>query len=202
MWVKVCGCRTDDGIEAAVSAGADAIGLIFAESRRSVAPQAARALARRVPSNVAVVGVVHSPTPDFLRELVEQVPLDLVQLSGTMPHGVAQLVPYLRTVYIGAEDRLPRGRLPQGFALHIDRRHGQRLGGTGERVNAGAARRIVAAGRRVVLAGGLSAENVQQAIREVAPFGVDVASGVEVAGEQDPDAIFRFVRAAKGVHVQ
>jgi phosphoribosylanthranilate isomerase len=202
MWVKVCGCRTEAGIDAAVSAGADAVGLIFAESRRRVAPKAARALAERVPSSVAVVGVVHAPTPETLRELLAEVPLDLVQLSGRMPQSIARLVPYLRTVYLGADDRLPSGRLPQAYALHLDRRHGQRLGGTGERVNLSAARRIVSTGRRVVLAGGLNAENVQQAIREVSPFGVDVASGVEVGGEQDPDAIFRFVRAAKGADLQ
>ncbi len=198
MWVKVCGCRTADGVDAAVQAGADAIGLIFAESRRSVTPDQARRLAERVPSSVAIVGVLRSPSALLVRDLVQTVPLDLVQLSGIMPRGARRLVPFLRTVYLGPEERLPAGRMPHAYALHIDRRSA-RHGGTGERVNVRAARRIVEMGRRVVLAGGLTPQNVAQAIREVMPYGVDVASGVEKNGQQNPEAIFRFVQAARGV---
>lgn len=202
MWVKVCGCRTAEGVDAAVAAGADAIGLIFAESRRRVTPEAARILRRRVPSSVAVVGVVRSPTPARLRELLGTVSLDMLQLSGRMPMGLAEELRVLRTIYLGQGDRLPPGSLPRAYALHLDRRMGQRFGGTGERVSTGAARRLSQMGHRIVLAGGLTPENVSLAITEAQPFGVDVASGVESAGEQDPERILRFVLAAKGVGAQ
>ncbi|MDA8344005.1 MAG: phosphoribosylanthranilate isomerase [Thermaerobacter sp.] len=202
MWVKVCGCRTPAGVDAAVGAGADAVGLILVESRRRVTLETAKALAKRIPSSVAIVGVVRSPSPGQLREILEAVPFDMLQLSGTMPRGSARAIPFLRTVYLGAEDRLPSGRLPRAYALHLDRRSGQSHGGTGERVNTRAALRIAQTGRRVVLAGGLTPDNVLQAIEEAAPYGVDVASGVEVGGQQDAQAIFRFVRAAKGVNAQ
>ena len=202
MWVKVCGCRTPEGIDAAVAAGADAVGLIFAESRRRVSVATARRLAERVPSSVAIVGVVRSPSTALLRELLDAVPFDMLQLSGKLPRGAAKGVPLLRTVYLGPDDRLPSGRLPRAYALHLDRRSTHQYGGTGQRVSTRAARRIAEMGRRVVLAGGLTPENVAAAIEEAAPFGVDVASGVEVLGEHDPDLILRFVRTAKGVNAQ
>ncbi len=195
MWVKICGCRTPEGIESAVAAGADAVGFIFAESRRRVTPDEARRLRALVPSSVAVVGVVRSPRLSDIRELQERLGLDMLQVSGRMPAGGIAL-PILRTVYLGSEDRLPRGRLPRGDLLHLDRGHAGGYGGSGLFVNQDAARRL-AAQRATVLAGGLSPDNVAAAVDAVRPFGVDVASGVERDGRQDPERILHFVRRAK-----
>ncbi len=196
MWVKVCGCRTAEGVEAAVAAGADAVGVIFAESRRRVTPELAATFRAMVPSSVALVGVVHRPTIGDIRALRAVVGIDMLQVSGRLPAGRLGL-PLMRTVYLGAEDRLPPGRLPRGELLHLDRRHGGFLGGSGLGVSRLAARRL-AERRAAVLAGGLSPENVAEAISLVRPYGVDVASGVEVGGNQDPGRIFAFVRKAKG----
>ena len=195
MWVKVCGCRTPEGVEAAVAAGADAVGFIFAESRRRVTVEEAGRLAALVPSPVAVVGVVRSPSLGDVRELRERMRIDMLQVSGRLPAGRIGLE-ILRTVYLGPEDRLPSGRLPRGDLLHLDRRHAGVYGGSGLGVNQAAARRL-AARQRTVLAGGLNGDNVEAAIAAVQPFGVDVASGVERDGLQDPERIYRFVRRAK-----
>lgn len=197
MWVKICGCRTPAGVEAAVAAGADAVGFIFAESRRAVTPDAARRLRALVPPGVAVVGVVHQPSLREIRELRQHVRLDMLQVSGRLPAGRLEL-PILRTVYLGLDDRLPAGKLPRGDLLHLDRRQRGVLGGSGLEVSREAARRL-AARRPSVLAGGLNPGNVQAAIREVGPYGVDVASGVERDGVQDVQRIFEFVRLAKEV---
>lgn len=196
MWVKICGCRTPAGVEAAIAAGADAIGFIFAESGRRVGVAEAARLARGVPSGVAVVGVLRSPTLGDIRRLQESLRLDMVQVSGRMPPGDPGL-PVLRTIYLGAGDRLPPGPLPRADLLHLDRRQGDRFGGSGLPVGRQAARRI-ASQRKTVLAGGLTPETVAQAILAVEPFGVDVASGVETAGQQDPLRIRAFVRQARG----
>ena len=195
MWVKICGCRTPEGVEAAVAAGADAVGFILAESRRRVTADLAGRLALRVPSGVAVVAVVRSPSLREIREIEESMRLDMLQVSGHLPAGrIAP--PILRTVYLGEADRLPPGRLPRGDLLHLDRRRAGAYGGGGLPVSRAAARRI-AAGHPVVLAGGLDPDNVQASIMAVRPFGVDVASGVERDGRQDPQRIASFVRRAK-----
>ncbi len=196
MWVKVCGCRTPEGVEAAVAAGADAVGFIFAESRRRVTVEEASRLAALVPSSVAVVGVVRSPRLADVRELQAGMRIDMLQVSGRLPAGRIGLG-ILRTVYLGPEDRLPSGRLPRGDLLHVDRRHAGGYGGSGLGVHQGAARRIAAL-RRTVLAGGLNPDNVAGVIAVVRPYGVDVASGVERDGSQDPERILQFVRQAKG----
>lgn len=199
MWVKICGCRTEAGVDAAVRAGADAVGFILVpESRRAVSLERLRDLAGRVPDEVARVGVLASPTRDQTMAVIDA-GLDMLQVIGRIPRGIDRLgLPILRTVHL--PDRgMPSGRLPRGDWLHLDRRQGARLGGTGQTVNFTAARRIAAQHRRVVLAGGLTAASVREAIAEVGPYGVDVASGVERDGEQSPTEITRFVRAAKGV---
>ncbi len=195
MWVKICGCRTPEGVEAAVAAGADAVGFIFAESRRRVTPELAHELALRVPRGVAVVAVVRSPSLAQLRQIEECMRIDMLQVSGRLPPG--RIAPQiLRTVYLGEADRLPPGRLPRGDFLHLDRRHAGAYGGSGLLVGRAAARRI-AARQPVVLAGGLNPDNVEEAIMAVRPFGVDVASGVERDGRQDPERIASFVHRAK-----
>lgn len=197
MWVKICGCRSADGVDAAVRAGADAVGFVLVpQSRRAVSLELVESLGQRVPSSVLKVGVLASPSRDFALDAIDA-GLDMLQVIGRVPRGLERIgVPILRTVHL--PDRgMPSGRLPHGDLLHLDRRQGTSLGGTGQTVNLTAARRIAARYRRVVIAGGLTPENVKGVIAEVRPYGVDVASGVERDGEQDPAEIVRFVRAAK-----
>lgn len=197
MWVKICGCRSAAGVDAAVRAGADAVGFILVPgSRRAVALGQILELAERVPAGIARVGVVASPTRAFALRAIDS-GLDTLQVIGRLPRGIERLgIRLLRTVHL--PDRgMPHGRLPRGDWLHLDRRRGGELGGTGLQVNFTAARRIAAGDRPVVLAGGLTPANVAAAIAEVRPFGVDVASGIERGGEQSPEDIARFVHAAK-----
>jgi len=195
MWVKICGCRTPEGVRAAIEAGADAVGFVLAESRRRVGIELARELRRLVPDGVAAVGVVHAPSLARIALLRRELALDWLQVSGRLPAGDLGL-PILRTVYLGGGQRLPPGRLPRGDLLHLDRRRPGALGGTGQRVDEAAARRLCER-REAVLAGGLDPLSVGGAIRAVRPFGVDVASGVETGGMQDPALIRRFVEAAR-----
>lgn len=196
MWVKICGCRTAAGVEAAVEAGADAVGFVLVpSSRRAVDLRGLRDLSRCVPAGVQRVGVLVSPSKHAALAAVDA-GADMLQVIGRLPRGIERLgFRIMRTVHL-PDAGLPRGPLPRGDWLHLDRRLGSQMGGTGLVANLAAARSI-ARRHEVVLAGGLTPENVSAVIQDVRPFGVDVASGVESGGEQDPQRIARFVRAAK-----
>ena len=209
--VKICGLRRPEHAVAAVEAGADLLGFVFAESKRRVTPAEAAvcvAAARRaVDRPVLAVGVFVDGPDDEIARAVDVVGLDLVQLHGrTTVSGSAggawSIIRALR-VEPGATtaDVVERTRREgeQGMppvAWFIDGYHPAAHGGTGTRADWSVAAAI-AVEAPLVLAGGLTPENVPEAIRRVRPLGVDVSSGVERAGEKDPALIRAFVRAAR-----
>ena len=193
LWIKVCGLRTVEAVEAAVEAGADAVGLVFHEaSPRNLALDAARALATAVPSSVATVAVFRHPTQALLEAVLEAVRPDWVQTDA---EDLAQLrVPDTQRV-------LPVYRTGAGLArpdIHARRFLVESASsGAGKRADWPAAATLAQAGE-LVLAGGLDASNVGEAIATVRPFGVDVSSGVERArGVKDPALIRAFVSTAR-----
>jgi phosphoribosylanthranilate isomerase len=199
LWVKICGVRRPEDAVASVRAGASAIGLNFAaESPRRVRPAEARAIVQAVRGRLEVVGVfVNAPHEEIVR-LDEEVGFDRIQLHGEeTPEMVTRFAgKAYKAVRVGAaRDVADLGRwggpwiLLDAFAPNV-------RGGTGAAFDWALARE---AGRsaRVVLAGGLTPENVAEAVRAARPVGVDTASGVESApGVKDPERIAAFVRAA------
>lgn len=199
MWVKICGVRTPEAARAAVDAGADAVGLVFAPSPRRLEPEAASAVAAAVPETVERVGVfVDAPLAEILH-VARRVPLTAVQLSGDEPPSLVRELAergwkVIRAVG-GVEDVDPG--LPV-WAWLLDHREGRVRGGSGRRADWEAGR-VLAQQVRLILAGGLTPGNVEEAIRAVRPFGVDVSSGVETEGQKDPEKIRRFVQKARAV---
>lgn len=199
--VKICGIRDETSALAAAEAGADAVGFIFAQSPRHLEPAQARRIAAALPPFVARVGVVVNEPLESLRELVDAVRLDAVQLHGDEPAAYCRAAQDLRVTVVKAvpvsgpldPERLRDFRV--GAVLLDTHRPGLR-GGTGEpfdwRLAAPAARAV-----RVILSGGLSPENVAAAIAAVRPYGVDVSSGVETDGRKDPGKIRAFIEAAR-----
>lgn len=187
MWVKICGVRTVEQALHAWRCGADALGLnLFEPSPRSIDPVLARTIARSVP--IPCFAVVVEPTADDLRALNMA-----VQPAGFQLHGGRPLPGLNCLVAVQAGDPLPEGRVL--LDARVDGLHG----GTGKRVDEDLAREA-AVGRELILAGGLTPENVAGVIERVQPWGVDVASGVESApGLQDPELVYRFITAAKGL---
>lgn len=195
-WVKICGLRGSDDIEAAVLAAADAVGFVFHEgSPRNVSLADAALLGRLVPSGIEKVAVFLHPTQAVLDAAIAALEPDYVQLdfadleSLRLPAG-QKVLPVLRSNSSYAELEAAA------------RRHGRFLlesgrSGAGERADWSVAARL-AAGDRMILAGGLNPCNVGEAVRTVRPFGVDVSSGVEAApGIKDPELIMEFVVAAR-----
>ena len=215
MWIKICGMRTPDAARVAAAAGADAIGLnFFADSPRAVNPALASEIVRSVPESVTPVGVFVNHGVGTIIATVRQCGLRAVQLHGDEPPALlAELrrtlpdVQIIRAWRLGAEGLDPlaawldAARAHNGVpdAILIDARVAGHYGGTGRTAPWGTlAGQWPADWPRLILAGGLTPENIHDAIRTVQPWGVDVAGGVESApGVKDPDLIGRFVAAAR-----
>ena len=241
-YVKICGCRTVEQALAAAEAGADFIGLVFAQSRRRVsadeASEIVRALGtplqeREMDSPPAMfraegidagswythgasalermlerkrpltVGVFANNDPDEINEIVEEAGVDLIQLAGGEPWSacLAANRQVIKVVHVRHDDTpqsvLERVETGGAMALLLDRADPAAYGGTGQtfdwRVAAG-----IGATLPFWLAGGLTPENVVEAIRAARPWAVDVSSGVETDGVKDLAKIRAFVAAAKG----
>lgn len=199
--VKICGLRTVAAARAAVEAGADFLGFVFAPSRRQVAPRLVQQLLADLPSGAyETVGVFVDAPPHLINAIAETCRLDWVQLCGQEPPDLcAQLrVPVIKSFRVaGPVDLETVARYMTVCRLvHLDTYRPGQAGGTGETFDWSLA---VPVARRwpTMLAGGLDAANVARAIQLVQPYAVDVSSGVETAGEKDPAKIAAFIAAVR-----
>lgn len=196
MFVKICGVTTRAALDAAIGAGADAVGFVFADSVREISPERAAALTRGLAAPPIRVAVMRHPSAERLARVVDVFAPDWIQTDAddlaalTLRAGLAAL-PVYRSGRALPASGLPARLLYEGA-----------VSGSGRRADWLEAREL--AGRaEVVLAGGLSPDNVARAIREVGPWGVDVSSGVEAApGVKDPRKIRAFVARAKATEVE
>lgn len=198
-WIKICGVtRIEDGV-AAAAAGADAVGFVFAESPRRVTAERARLIVRELPPHVLRFGVFVDEEPSEIARIVAAAELDRVQLHGFEEPMVRELVGtrVVRAFRARYDDVLEEIAASGESTFLLDTWSAELPGGTGHRFDWSLARRAAPLGR-LILAGGLTPENVGAAIREVAPFGVDVSSGVETSpGIKDPERVGEFVAAVR-----
>ncbi len=209
-YVKICGITNLEDAQVAAKAGADLLGFIFyPPSPRYVAPEQAAEISyaiRRSPHAPRTVGVFVNEAPACIRAIVEQCALDLVQLSGDespttlsetgapsykalRPRTVAE-IPVLLENY----RRVVKGNTP---AFLVDAFNPKLYGGTGERADWTIARRV-AERYPILLAGGLTPDNIVEAVANVQPWGVDVASGVERApGLKDHGKVKAFIESVR-----
>lgn len=178
----------------AADAGADAIGFVFAPSRRRVTVEQAQAIAAAIPPFVTKVGVFVDEDPRRVRQIADAVRLDAVQLHGaeTPEYAAALGLPVIKAVRMrdaGAADAMRAYRIA---AFLLDSFEPDVAGGTGTPFDWTLAAGL-AAPAPIVLAGGLTAANVREAIDVVRPFGVDVSSGVETGGRKDAGKIREFI---------
>lgn len=199
--VKICGVTRLQDLHAACDAGADALGFVFFEkSPRHLTIAAAAALVREVPPFVQSVGLFVNADPAFIAAVLAAVPLDLLQFHGDeTPAECARFGrPYIKALRVKQDTDLlkcaagfdaARGLLLDAFVPGVP-------GGTGERFDWG----LIPANlpKPVILSGGLTPDNVAEAVRTVRPWAVDVSSGVEAAkGIKDAHKIARFIAKAK-----
>lgn len=200
--VKICGLTNPDDALAAVAAGADALGFMFYErSPRRVTPVQAAAIIRALPPLVAKVGVFVNPSAEFVRETIVVSGIDTLQFHGEEPAAFCGQfgLKAIKAFRMSDAAALPGLLAYATEAWLLDSFVPGQLGGTGERFNWDLAIAAKTHGRPIVLAGGLTPDNVAEAVQRVRPFGVDVASGVESApGQKDPAKVRAFIAAAKG----
>ena len=196
-FVKVCGITRESDATEAVRCGATVLGFVFwPESARYVDPDLASDIIGRLPRSVNTVGVFVNQSIEDVRHIAERAGISTIQLHGDEPASYADAfaTPILKAITLDEVDR-SLSDWPDDTLVLLDAHDPIRRGGTGQVIDwEGAAK--VAARRRVVLAGGLTADNVRDAISAVHPFGVDVSSGVERSpGIKDHDRINAFFEA-------
>jgi phosphoribosylanthranilate isomerase len=202
LWIKICGLTTPDAVAAALDAGADAIGFVFAKSVRQVTPDVARRLAVAARGRARCVAVTRHPTQQDIDDIVsifqpDVLQTDVADLSNLRLPALLELLPVFRgdgnasNTASGAASNTASNTLPSRLLFEGV------TSGTGIPCDWTAAR-TVARRTQLVLAGGLNPTNVTAAIETVRPFGVDVSTGVEVRpGVKSPVEIAKFVRAAR-----
>lgn len=204
--VKVCGHTREEDVAGSIDAGVDAIGVIAdvpVDTPREVAPRRARELLAAVPPFISCVLVTMPERPEAALELVDRVEPDALQIHGGL--GVAELdrlsaqLDIDLVVGTDIEDAALDAIAEIADAILLDSRDEDGSGGTGRTHDWARSSAIVERLETpVVLAGGLTPGNVAEAVRQVKPFAVDVATGVESSGgRKDTEAVQRFVSAAR-----
>lgn len=181
--IKICGLTRPEDVDAAVDAGADAIGLVFyPRSPRFVEPDLATQFARQVPPFVSVVGLFVNAEEAFVRDVLAQVPLHVLQFHGDEQEGECARYgrPWLKAARVRAGfDLLEFASLHRSSSGILLDAFSDAYGGTGHRFDWSLIPESMDR-RRLILSGGLDADNVGEAVRRIRPWAVDVSSGVEV----------------------
>lgn len=219
MWIKICANTNLEDAQMAAALGADAVGFVFAPSRRRVTAKEVAQITPHLPANVERIGVFDSLYAEEIAAVVREAGLTAVQLHGGGELVLAKRlneffegkVRIIQTVHWAVEEgdesaKAVRQRLNAIEAgriierVLIDSKVGQATGGTGVSFDWAAAREVLTDSSRLkmIVAGGLRPENVAEAISELNPWGVDVASGVEKSpGRKDPEKLGAFIRNAR-----
>ncbi len=201
--VKICGITNiADGL-AAAEAGADMIGLmLYEQSPRYISVEKAVEIARALPPHVVKVGVFANPTEELVMRAISEVGVTLLQFHGDETPAFCRQFAAMTMKAFRIRDESSLEALPNYAtdAYLLDAYSKSGLGGTGEKFNWDLAVEAQKFGKPIFLAGGLTPENVAEAVRQVRPFGVDVSSGVESApGQKDHAKVKAFIQAVKAV---
>jgi phosphoribosylanthranilate isomerase len=200
MFVKICGITNEEDALLAIALGADALGFMFVSgSPRLVSPDDVRAIGRRLPPTTMTVGVFRDERPKRIVEIVHGVGLQAAQLSGREPasevQAVHKQVPTVIQAFTAGDSSIDMAEDGGADIVMLDGAEP----GSG-RVFDWALAEGIPAGARLLLAGGLTPDNVAEAIRRVRPWGVDVSTGVETSpgsGRKDPARLRRFIEVAR-----
>jgi len=201
--VKICGITQVDDMLSACEAGADAIGLVFyAPSKRAVTAEQAAQIVRSIPPFVLSVGLFVNESTQFVQSILDQVPLQLLQFHGDESPAYCESFnrPYIKAIAVKPDEsevelRAKMDSFTKASGFLLDTYKPGVPGGTGETFDWGLFPKYH---KPMILAGGLNADNVQQAIQQVQPYAVDVSGGVELsAGKKSVPKLEAFIQQAK-----
>lgn len=197
--VKICGLMESQHVKTAVDAGVDAIGFVFAPSRRQVTIAKAQELAKNIPPGVLKIGVFVDASQDEIEQTYREVPLDFVQFHGDESSDFIEKVglPSIKVLSVYSDEDAKRFAHYETDYFLFDTPGTDFKGGSGKTFDWQLMKDAGVQSDKVILAGGLNADNVAQAIRTVHPYMVDVSSGVEVMRRKDDKLIRAFIKAVK-----
>lgn len=201
--IKICGITRPEDAVLAAQLGADAIGVVlYAQSARRVSLEQAQKIFAALPPYITRVGLFVDAPAEQIQQALKQLPLDVLQFQGSEDPQACEVYgkPYVKAVHVKQEaidlEELSR-RYVSAAGLLLDTYHVKQAGGTGATFNW----HLIPAkhvGKPLILAGGLNAANVVQAIHQVKPYAVDVASGVEATpGIKDPAKLAAFIHEVR-----
>jgi len=201
VFVKICGNTNLEDAELAIEYGADALGFIFYEkSKRYVSAKTASEIMAELPQTLLKVGVFVDETPQKIKEILQEVPLDVLQFHGneSVDYCLQFEKPFYKVIHMTKDTQF--SQIEKTFhhaqALLLDTKDERHKGGTGQTFNWQWVPSKTSI--RLILAGGLTPENVEEAIQIVQPYGVDVVSGVESrAGKKDAAQLKSFITKVK-----
>lgn len=199
--VKICGITNIADARAAADAKADMIGFMFYEgSKRHITVETAELISRQLRPDLLRVGVFVNPTEELVATAIQRCGLGLLQFHGQETPGFCRQFGVMSMKAFRIQDASSLESIPEydTDAYLLDSYVPGQAGGTGEKFNWALAAEAARFGRPIFLAGGLTPQNVAQAIQSAAPFAVDVSSGVEITpGNKDHKKIREFIDAAK-----
>src|SRR5215211_3850258 len=202
-FIKICGITNAGDARVAADAGADAVGLIFAESPRRVDVEEARRISKALPENIIRVGVFVDEEPKEVLRISHEVGLDLAQLHGDeTPETVTDLresgVKVMKALRVRDASSLEALDAYEADLFLLDAHSDMARGGTGERFDWRVAKSVVRGRDNIVVSGGLGPENVREAVEFFEPYGVDASSSLENGpGKKNGELVRRFVLAAR-----
>ncbi|MTI79577.1 MAG: phosphoribosylanthranilate isomerase [Firmicutes bacterium] len=199
--VKICGIKDLDTGRYAVKCGADALGFVFASSSRQVTPEQARSIIFNLPPFISKVGVFVNAPKEKVQQIARECRLDYVQLHGDeTPEYAKEIgIPVIKAFRVRDAEVLQQAAEYPADAVLLDAYTPGVAGGTGKTFNWHLLKKAQLR-TPLILAGGLTAENITEAIQIVHPYALDVSSGVETEGKKDLQKIAMFMsRVEKGV---
>ena len=197
--VKICGLMEREHVKAAVDAGADAIGFVFAPSSRRVTISEAKELARHIPPGVLKIGVFVDAPREEIERAFKEVPLDYIQFHGNENSEFINKIrlPSIKVLSVHSVEDVKKAAYYDVDYLLFDTPGKEFKGGSGETFDWHLLNDVGIPINRLILAGGLNVENVGEAVRRVNPYMVDVSSGVEINKRKDEKLIQAFIHAVK-----
>jgi len=201
--VKICGLTRIEDVQSAVDSGTDLLGFVFAESSRQVTPEQVVEICQDLPDKILKVGVFVDAPLKEVKETARFCKLDLLQLHGSEDEAFCAALSdfdLIKVLRLDGTEPMGKPANTNFWAMLLDTWLPDRAGGGGRVFDWNLAQPF--AGTRFILAGGLTPENIQTAIRQTRPFGVDVSSGCEAApGIKDREKMEKFIKAVRAVDI-
>lgn len=200
MKVKICGITDMETAKGTCEYGADALGFVFAESKRQITPELAKKIIQELPANVLKVGVFVNESVEEIQKIADKCGLTHVQLHGDEEnHQIRRLnIPSIKSLGVTSESDMKSAQAYETDYILFDSPKEKFHGGNGKTFSWELLEHMPKElQKKTILAGGLNALNIEEAIRTVRPYMVDVSSGVETEGKKDIEKIKQFIIKAK-----